>query len=167
MERPSEQAVLVDPLCDPTDLWYSREDLAAFKAHRNQACRMLAQVGFNVTTLALSWGLEHSFCDELSRERKNRKQEAWDVVLEEQDYQLENDEFSWERLAELYQDITRESQLQAYQQARRYQLELLNEEQAYQLYDTWEHAASLQKVQRHSLDREHHGMIPSPYGIAQ
>ena len=166
-EGPSIQRVQSFLLCETSEVWYSRKDIAGFQ----QSCevsRKMARKGINIPTLASSWGLEHAFCDELHRERKNRRQEAWDAVLEEQDYQLEYDDFSTERLAESYQDIARESQLQAHRQALRYRHELLKEDGDYQppcqpLYDanTMMHLPSLYKTKEYPPGRNFELLLPA------
>lgn len=113
---------LVEALAMPANLWYSKEDIAAFRADCDRS-GLLARVGFDVHGIAsCSWGIEHTCCDEVARQRMNRRQEAWEAVIDEQYCQEEYDEFA---LSELYQDVTRESQMEAYERAQQYRLELL------------------------------------------
>jgi uncharacterized protein with WD repeat len=119
---------------DASYIWYNKSDLMRFR----EDCEM-AKIVFARTKQGLSssstvvndtcgrwsaWGLEHILCKERADIRCNRKREASDAVIEEQQAQREEDEFSPEFIAELYQDVTSHSQRDAHELALRYHDEL-------------------------------------------
>lgn len=117
-----------EPLSDnPKETWYLRKDLATFR-EQCEITRILARKGFGASNFTSCWGLEHTICEELSQNRSNRKQEALDTVIEEQQGQREDGVFMPEFIADIYQDITKLSQMEAHQQALRYSEELTQED---------------------------------------
>jgi hypothetical protein len=108
------------------DAWYLKEDLDDVKKQR-EISKGLRNRGFVAGAYACYWGLEHIICEELSQNRSTRKQEAVDVVIDEQENQREDGEYMPDYIAELYGDITRTSHWEAHEQALRYRQELQEE----------------------------------------
>ena len=82
-----------EPLSEnPKETWYLRKDLATFR-EQCEITRILARKGFGASKFTSCWGLEHTICEELSQSRSNRKQEALDTVIEEQQGQREDGVF--------------------------------------------------------------------------
>ena len=113
---------------NPKETWYLKKDLATFR-EQCEITRILARKGFGASSKFTScWGLEHTICEELSQNRSNRKQEALDTVIEEQQGQREDGVFMPDFIADIYQDITKLSQMEAHQLALRYSEELTRED---------------------------------------
>lgn len=108
------------------DMWYQKEDLESFM-EQCEVSRVSANKLFPAGECVSFWGLEHTICEKLQQNRSNRKREAFDVVMDEQENQREDGECLPDYIAEIYKDITRISQLEAHEQALRYRKELNQE----------------------------------------
>jgi hypothetical protein len=119
---------------DANYIWYNKMDLMRFREDCEMAKIVFARTkpqGLSSSTCVgndtcgrWSWGLEHILCKDQAAIRCNRKREALDAVIEEQQAQREEDEFSPDFIAELYQDITSHSQRDAHELALHYHDEL-------------------------------------------
>lgn len=118
--------------CSPTSakqqqrlLWYNKADLRRFR----EECEIAKifsrkELGTNYTC---HWGLEHVINEDNAIKRDNRRREAMDAVLDEQQAQREDDEdldHSQEFMAELYAEISRVSHRHAQDLALQYHKEL-------------------------------------------
>jgi hypothetical protein len=108
------------------DTWYLKEDLDNVK-EQCEGLRVLGNRGFVAGAYSCYWGLEHTICEELSQNRSIRKQEAVDVVIDEQENQREDGEYMPDYIAEIYRDISITSHWEAHEQALRYRQELKEE----------------------------------------
>eukprot|EP00980_Cylindrotheca_fusiformis_P013083 scaffold3281_cov129-Cylindrotheca_fusiformis.AAC.2 len=105
------------------DTWYLKEDLNRF-LEQCELMRSSVQRDFTAGDYFSFWGLEHTMCQELWQNRSTRKQEAFDVVIDEQENQHEDCEYLPEYIAEIYKDIARISHMEAHERALRYRKEL-------------------------------------------
>jgi hypothetical protein len=104
--------------------WYNKNDLMRFREDYEIAKILARTKGLSTVNYTCLWGLEHIICEERAAIRCNRKHEALEAVIEEQQAQREEDELSPEFIAELYQDITSQSQKEAHELALQYNGEL-------------------------------------------
>jgi hypothetical protein len=120
---PPQTLIFPQQLENPKGTWYVKKDLATFR-EQCEITRILARRGFKGNNFTSCWGLEHTICEELSQNRSTRKKEALDTVIEEQEGQRKDGQYMPDVIAEIYEDISKLSQIEAHQQALRYVKEL-------------------------------------------
>jgi hypothetical protein len=110
-----------------SSIWYSGEEYRAIKAEWKYAVDLVKKGG--VSSLESSSfstrGLERLLCPVYAALRRTRRQNAWNIVLDEQDDQnRRGHHYSPEFIAELYQEISARCIRDAQEQGRRDQEEL-------------------------------------------
>ncbi|KAL3927664.1 MAG: hypothetical protein SGBAC_012991 [Bacillariaceae sp.] len=143
-------------------IWFDGEDFSDFVEDMEKCVDKMENGKRLKDKKYSSLGLE-SLTEEGSAIRQAHKENAWDAVLWEQEYQREEGKRSSIQIAEAYIQISRESQLYAHEQAQHVHEEvenyLLSWDDAYLPRDS-NHSKELVPEEHHKAERRRSSSVP-------